>query len=124
MKPSRAGDSKPVTVPDLHAMKQAGKRLTMLTAYDAGFARVMDVNGVEQVNVAGLGGGDTITIGDLSGTDVTRVNADLAGTPGNQPGNRSFPIGPACITSSRRRSRRLPMPSLWCLERNRSPMRS
>lgn len=54
MKPSRAGDSKPVTVPDLHAMKQAGKRLTMLTAYDAGFARVMDVNGVDLIVVRRL----------------------------------------------------------------------
>ena len=31
----------------------------------------MDVNGVEQVNVAALGGADTITVNDLTGTDVT-----------------------------------------------------
>ncbi len=42
----------------------------------------MDVNGVEQVNVAALGGADTITVNDLSGTGVTDVNLDLAGTPG------------------------------------------
>ena len=47
----------------------------------------MDVNGVELVNIAGLGGGDTITIGDLSGTDVTRVNVDLAGTSDSQSDN-------------------------------------
>jgi Ca2+-binding RTX toxin-like protein len=46
----------------------------------------MDTNGVEQVNVAALGGADTITVNDLSGTDVTNVNLDLAGTPGNGDG--------------------------------------
>jgi hypothetical protein len=28
----------------------------------------MDLNGVEQVNVVALGGADTITVGDLTGT--------------------------------------------------------
>ncbi|PNS07977.1 3-methyl-2-oxobutanoate hydroxymethyltransferase [Solilutibacter silvestris] len=51
MKPSRTGDARPVTVPDLHLAKQAGKRLTMLTAYDAGFARVIDGNGVDLILV-------------------------------------------------------------------------
>src|SRR5262249_42192728 len=37
----------------------------------------MDVNGVEQVNVAALGGADTITVNDLTGTGVTGVNLDL-----------------------------------------------
>ena len=31
----------------------------------------MDVNGVEKVNFNALGGADTITVNDLSGTDVT-----------------------------------------------------
>src|SRR5262249_3016556 len=43
----------------------------------------MDVNGVEQVNVAARGGADTITINDLSGTSVTDVNLDLASPPGS-----------------------------------------
>jgi Ca2+-binding RTX toxin-like protein len=47
---------------------------------------VMDVNGVEQVNVAALGGADTITVNDLSGTGVTAVNIDLAGAPGTGDG--------------------------------------
>ncbi|QCU72633.1 3-methyl-2-oxobutanoate hydroxymethyltransferase [Luteimonas yindakuii] len=38
---------KPITVPDLLAARSAGRRLTMLTAYDAGFARVLDANGVD-----------------------------------------------------------------------------
>jgi Ca2+-binding RTX toxin-like protein len=47
----------------------------------------MDVNGVERVNFAALGGADTITVNDLSGTDVTEVNLDLAGTPGGNTGD-------------------------------------
>src|SRR5262249_8702903 len=38
----------------------------------------MDVDGTETVNVAALGGADTITVNDLSGTAVTLVNIDLA----------------------------------------------
>jgi Ca2+-binding RTX toxin-like protein len=47
----------------------------------------MDVNGVEQVNVVALGGADTITVNDLSHTDVTAVSLDLAGTPGSGTGD-------------------------------------
>jgi Ca2+-binding RTX toxin-like protein len=47
----------------------------------------MDVNGVETVNVTARGGADTITVGDLSGTGVTQVNLDLAGTPGTGTGD-------------------------------------
>ena len=43
----------------------------------------MDVNGVEEVNFNALGGADTITVNDLTGTGVTGVNIDLAGTPGS-----------------------------------------
>jgi Ca2+-binding RTX toxin-like protein len=47
----------------------------------------MDVNGVEQVNIAARGGADTITVNDLSGTGVTDVNLDLSGTPGSGSGD-------------------------------------
>jgi Ca2+-binding RTX toxin-like protein len=47
----------------------------------------MDVNGVEQVNITARGGADTLTVNDLSGTDVTDVNLDLAGTPGSGSGD-------------------------------------
>jgi Ca2+-binding RTX toxin-like protein len=43
---------------------------------------VMDLNDVEKVDFKALGGADTITINDLSGTDVTEVNIDLAGSGG------------------------------------------
>ena len=47
----------------------------------------MDVSGVEQVNVAALGGADTLTVNDLSHTGVTGVNFDLAGTAGSGVGD-------------------------------------
>ena len=40
----------------------------------------MDLNGVEHIQLAALGGADTITVNDLTGTDVTQVAIDLAGT--------------------------------------------
>jgi Ca2+-binding RTX toxin-like protein len=40
---------------------------------------VLDANGVENVTHTSLGGSDTITLGDLSGTSVRRVSLDLAG---------------------------------------------
>lgn len=42
---------------------------------------VMDADDVEQVNVAERGGADRTFVHDLSGTDVTSVRLDLAGTP-------------------------------------------
>jgi Ca2+-binding RTX toxin-like protein len=42
----------------------------------------MDVNGVEHVGFRALGGSDTITVGDLSGTGVKSVDLDLAGFDG------------------------------------------
>ena len=47
----------------------------------------MDVDGVEQVNVAALGGADTLTVNDLSGTDVNQVNLDLSSPPGSGTGD-------------------------------------
>jgi 3-methyl-2-oxobutanoate hydroxymethyltransferase len=42
---------KPMTVPALAEAKREGRRLAMLTAYDAGFARVVDAAGVDLVLV-------------------------------------------------------------------------
>jgi Ca2+-binding RTX toxin-like protein len=47
----------------------------------------MDTDGVETVDVNALGGADTVTVDDLTGTDVTRVNADLAGALGGSAGD-------------------------------------
>jgi Ca2+-binding RTX toxin-like protein len=46
----------------------------------------MDLAGVEHVNIAALGGADTITVGDMSGTDVTQANIDLGTQQGGGDG--------------------------------------
>ncbi|MCC8597048.1 3-methyl-2-oxobutanoate hydroxymethyltransferase [Xanthomonas vesicatoria] len=48
---SSHSDSKPWTVPALAEAKRAGRKLVMLTAYDAGFARSFDANGVDLILV-------------------------------------------------------------------------
>jgi len=48
---------------------------------------VMDLNDVEVVDLNALGGADTITVNDLTGTDVVALNADLASTPGGTAGD-------------------------------------
>jgi Ca2+-binding RTX toxin-like protein len=50
-------------------------------------AITMDVDGTERVNFVALGGADTITVHDLSGTAVTEVNLDLSATPGSGTGD-------------------------------------
>jgi Ca2+-binding RTX toxin-like protein len=47
----------------------------------------MDTAGVETVDVNALGGSDLVTIGDLTGTDVSSVNVDLASTLGGTAGD-------------------------------------
>src|SRR5262249_44280064 len=47
----------------------------------------MDLNGVEQIDFNALGGADTITVGDLTGTDVTQINLNLESTPGSGTGD-------------------------------------
>ena len=46
----------------------------------------MDLNGVERIQVAALGGADNIVVNDLAGTDVKQVAIDLAGSGGNGDG--------------------------------------
>ena len=47
----------------------------------------MDTAGVERVDVNALGGNDLVTVDDLTGTDVTDVNLDLAGALGGAAGD-------------------------------------
>jgi len=61
-----------------------GRRLRFFR--DVG-AITMDTRGVERVDVPALGGADTITVNDLTATDVSAVNADLAGTLGGAGGD-------------------------------------
>ena len=46
----------------------------------------MDLNDVERVEFGALGGADTIVVNDLSGTDLTELNADLAAAAGGGDG--------------------------------------
>src|SRR2546429_2874958 len=47
----------------------------------------MDTAGVERVDFNALGGADLVTVNDLTGTDVTSVNVDLAGPLGGASGD-------------------------------------
>ena len=47
----------------------------------------MDTAGVETVAFEALGGADSVTVHDLTGTDVTEVDTDLAATPGEATGD-------------------------------------
>jgi Ca2+-binding RTX toxin-like protein len=48
---------------------------------------VMDLNGIEKIQLNALGGPDTITVNDLTGTGVTQVAIDLGATPGAAGGD-------------------------------------
>jgi Ca2+-binding RTX toxin-like protein len=47
----------------------------------------MDLNDVEKINFNALGGADNVVVNDLSGTDITQVNINLAGVPGGNTGD-------------------------------------
>jgi Ca2+-binding RTX toxin-like protein len=48
---------------------------------------VMDVNGVEHIQIAAAGGADNITVNDLTGTSVTQVAIDLSAPAGSGQGD-------------------------------------
>ncbi|WP_343714259.1 calcium-binding protein [Inquilinus sp.] len=47
----------------------------------------MDMNDVERIQFSALGGTDKVTIHDLTGTDTTRIDIDLAATAGGTTGD-------------------------------------
>jgi Ca2+-binding RTX toxin-like protein len=47
----------------------------------------MDLDGIENIQVNALGGADTITVNDLTGTAAKQVNIDLSGTVGSGQGD-------------------------------------
>jgi Ca2+-binding RTX toxin-like protein len=61
-----------------------GKRLKFFR--DAGNI-TMDTAGIERVDFNALGGADVVTVNDLTGTGVSRVRVDLAGTLGGVAGD-------------------------------------
>lgn len=48
---------------------------------------VMDLDDMENLELHTLGGADTLIVNDLTGTDLTNINADLAGTLGGSSGD-------------------------------------
>jgi hypothetical protein len=48
---------------------------------------VMDLNGIEAIDVRALGGTDAISVNDVTGTDLARVNVDLAAVLGGSTGD-------------------------------------
>ena len=42
----------------------------------------MDLAGVEEIDLNALGGADRLTVNDVSGTDLTEIQTDLAGSQG------------------------------------------
>ncbi|HEX6578927.1 MAG TPA: hypothetical protein VF082_11215 [Jiangellaceae bacterium] len=46
----------------------------------------MDMNGVERLDLTALGGADTVTVDDMSGTDFRRANVDLSAPTGGADG--------------------------------------
>jgi len=61
-----APDGRPVTVPRLRKMKRSGERITMVTAYDATFARLFDEAGI-----------DVLLVGDSLGMVVQGRDSTL-----------------------------------------------
>jgi Ca2+-binding RTX toxin-like protein len=66
------------------ALSANGNRLKFLR--DPGRV-TMDTAGIERVDFNALGGADLVTVDDLTGTDVSDVNVDLAGTLGGAAGD-------------------------------------
>lgn len=65
--PSRSPSGRgPVTVPRLRAMKELGEKITMVTAYDATFGRMLDEAGV-----------DALLVGDSLGMVVQGLDSTL-----------------------------------------------
>jgi len=66
MSESHSFDGRPVTVPRLATMKRDGERITMVTAYDATFARLFDEAGI-----------DILLVGDSLGMVVQGLASTL-----------------------------------------------
>ncbi|HEY3218504.1 MAG TPA: 3-methyl-2-oxobutanoate hydroxymethyltransferase [Candidatus Limnocylindria bacterium] len=67
-----AAPPKKVTAPDVVAMKRDGKRITMMTAYDAAFARLVDRAGIDILLVGDSAG--MVVLGHPNTVPVTMDN--------------------------------------------------
>jgi Ca2+-binding RTX toxin-like protein len=48
---------------------------------------VMDVNGLEEIDLAALGGSDVLNVNDVAGTDLNEIRTNLAGPQGGDDGS-------------------------------------
>lgn len=64
-------ETKPLRVPDLQAMKSRGEKISMLTAYDATMAGLLDQAGIDVLLV-----GDSLGMVILGGEDTLEVTMD------------------------------------------------
>src|SRR3546814_15320710 len=90
-------DRKPMTVPALAEARRGGHKLAMLTAYDAGFARVFDDNGV-----------DLLLVGDSLGMVVQGHDSTLPVTVDDlayPPRSEERRLGKECVSTCRTRWR-------------------
>lgn len=62
---------RPVTVPDLAKARAEGRKLTMLTAYDAGFGRAVDAAGIDMILI-----GDSLGMVVQGGDSTLGVSVD------------------------------------------------
>jgi Ca2+-binding RTX toxin-like protein len=78
---------------DIDTVRQTGSNLDDSFAVSANGARTrldaldttsLDVNDVERIEIRAMGGADSISVGNLAGTDVTEVAVDLAATAGGK----------------------------------------
>ena len=53
---------------------------------------VMDLAGIEKINLNALGGADTITVNDMTGTALTEVNVNLASSIGGNIGDSAADV--------------------------------
>jgi RTX calcium-binding nonapeptide repeat (4 copies) len=61
---------------------------------------VMDLDDVESIDLNTLGNADTVIVNDMSGTNLTEINVDLAGTIGGSSGDASADVVIANATNS------------------------
>ena len=85
----------------------------------------MDLDDVESIDFRALGGADNVVVNDLSGTDLTEVNTDLAAVGGGagdaQPDNVIVHGTNGDDVARRRRRRRPAWPRSDCPRGSTSP---
>ena len=82
---------KKVTVPDVVAMKKDGRRITMMTAYDAAFARLVDRAGIDVLLVGDSAG--MVVLGYPNTVPVTMDNMIQMAAAASRGASRALLVG-------------------------------